>query len=119
MKFRSGHIRKAQPGFFFIAANTAKIIIGGIIKHIALNDRAGGYDSYNISFNKPFNKLGILKLLANCHLIAAVYKLCDIRIRRMKRHTAHRRTLIHTAFLAGEHQIKLIGGGFGIVKNIS
>ena len=106
-----------SPGAF-LQADRADVIAPRFLQHGALGHGAGCDDPDHIPLHQSLGKGGILRLLADGHLIAFRYELGDIALGGMIGDAAHGGALLrilHAAVPRGQRQIELPGGDLRVV----
>ena len=116
IKISGGNIAIGKLQHSACRIDGADIVVCPVGQHLLFYNGAGCYDPYDVPFNKPFCKRGILELLAYSHLIALFNKPVDIAVYRVIGHAAHGRALGHAAVPCGEHYFKLPRGCKRILK---
>ena len=95
---------------------TDQIVVLSRVQSGSIQIRAGCGDSDNLPFDKPFCLSGIFHLLTDRNLVPVFNQTVQIAVHSMVRNAAHRRTLIKTAFFAGQRDLKLPGYQNSIIK---
>ena len=114
-----GHITGAQGGILPVQIDAGAEIGAPFVKARAVNHRAGGHHADNVALDKALGRGGILRLLADGHLVALGDQTGDIGIAGVVGHAAHGDLLLRRLVLglvaAGQRQVQLPGRRAGIV----
>ena len=111
-------IAKAQSRLLLsgIHKHCRQVVVAGFVQHAPLNDRSGRDDAHNVALHQSLCGRGVLRLLTDRHLIAALHQTGDIGLAAVERHTAHRRAFFHAAILARQRQFQFAGRNFRVLK---
>ena len=90
MHFTRGNIGKAHTHLVKAETQTGKVIVFRFIEHTALNNRTGGHHADNAALDDALCGFRVFHLLTDCDLVAARNQFCDVAVRAVERHAAHR-----------------------------
>ena len=113
-----GDVADAHSGVIVVQIDTGAEVGAALVQTGAVDDRAGGHHADDVPLHQTLGLGGILRLLADGHLIALGDEPGDIGIRRVVGHAAHGHPLLDGLVLAlvpaGQRQIQLAGRRFGV-----
>ncbi len=92
-----------------------EVVVFLLTEHRLLRQRAGGHDADDLPPDETLGQLGVLHLLADGHLVAALDEARDVSLRGMERDSAHGSPFVLSAVLARQRQLQLLGGELGVV----
>ena len=111
-EFARGNVAEGRRAADRVQVHGADIVGAPLLEHGALRHRAGGDHADHVPLHQPLGQRGVLRLLADGHLVALGDQPGDIGLRRVVGHAAHGRLLIGglAAVAGGERQVELPGG---------
>ena len=111
-----GHVHEGQAADLPGEAHGQQVGVALFVQQGGLRHRAGGHHADHVAADQPLGQGGVLHLLADGDLEAALHELLHIGIHRVMGHAGHGRALLQPALLAGQRQLQLLGHGHRVVK---
>ncbi len=111
-----GNIRPNQRSNVSVFVSARYVITGLFVKMLFVGNSSRRHDANDVAGNHSFGGCRVFDLLAYSNLFSQRNKFGDIRVSRVIRHAAHRRTFFQTAIPAGQGQAQQTRSFYRIVK---
>ncbi len=109
-------VRKAQSRSRFAQKDRRNVVVAVLLQHRRFDHRARRDGADNFAFDKTLCLFRVLDLFTDVHLVPVFDQLGNIALAGMKRNAAHRCALLLSAVAAGQHEVKLFGRNFCVLK---
>ena len=113
-KFARADVAK-RNAHFVVEIQRAQVVAFAVFQYFAVHDGTGSNHTHHVTLDKLLAaRFG--KLFANGNLFACLQQTRDIHVHGMKRHSAHWRTLRHTAVFTRKRKVEYSACFLGVFK---